>query len=55
MAEILKASGRFDADAQVAGALSNNVEDLITQARTGVPIVSATDPGRLASQFKIPD
>jgi TRAP-type transport system periplasmic protein len=55
MADILNASGRFDADVQVNGALSNNTDDMVTQARTGVPLVVPSDPGRLASQFNIPD
>jgi TRAP-type transport system periplasmic protein len=55
MADILNASGRFDADVQVNGALSNNTDDMVTQARTGVPLVIPSDPGRLASQFNIPD
>jgi TRAP-type C4-dicarboxylate transport system substrate-binding protein len=55
MAEILNASGRFNADVQVSGALSNDTDNLVTQARTGVPLVVPSDPGRLASQFNIPD
>jgi len=55
MADILNASGRFNATVQVGGALSGNTDDLVTQARTGVPLVVPTDPGRLASQFNIPD
>jgi TRAP-type C4-dicarboxylate transport system substrate-binding protein len=55
MADLLNASGRFDADVQVNGALSNNTDDMVTQARTGVPLVVPSDPGRLASQFNIPD
>ena len=55
MADLLNASGRFDADVQVNGALSNDTDNLVTQARTGVPLVVPSDPGRLASQFNIPD
>jgi TRAP-type C4-dicarboxylate transport system substrate-binding protein len=55
MANLLNASGRFDADVQVNGALSANTDDMVTQARTGVPLVVPSDPGRLASQFNIPD
>jgi len=55
MAEILNASGRFNASVQVAGALSGDTDNLVTQARTGVPLVVPSDPGRLASQFSIPD
>ncbi|MCL2008410.1 MAG: TRAP transporter substrate-binding protein DctP [Treponema sp.] len=55
MADILNASGRFNADVQVAGALSGDTDNLVTQARTGVPLVVPSDPGRLASQFNIPD
>ena len=55
MADILNASGRFDADVQVSGALSGDTDNLVTQARSGVPLVAPSDPGRLASQFNIPD
>jgi TRAP-type C4-dicarboxylate transport system substrate-binding protein len=55
MADLLNASGRFTADVQVNGALSSNTDDLVTQAKTGVPLVVPSDPGRLASQFNIPD
>jgi TRAP-type C4-dicarboxylate transport system substrate-binding protein len=55
VAEKLNASGRFEADVQVNGALFNNTDDGVTQAKTGVPLVVPTDPGRLASQFNIPD
>jgi TRAP-type C4-dicarboxylate transport system substrate-binding protein len=54
-AERLNATGRFDADVQVNGALSGDTDNLVTQARTGVPLVIPSDPGRLASQFNIPD
>lgn len=53
--DLLNASGRFNADIQVSGALSNNNYDLVTQAKTGIPIVVSTEPGRLASQFHIAD
>jgi TRAP-type transport system periplasmic protein len=39
MADLLNASGRFDADVQVNGALSNNTDDMVTQAKTGIPLV----------------
>ncbi|MDR2247972.1 MAG: TRAP transporter substrate-binding protein DctP [Treponema sp.] len=55
MADKLNASGRFTADVQVNGALSNDTDNLVTQAKTGVPLVIPSDPGRLASQFNIPD
>ena len=55
MADLLNASGRFDADVQVNGALSNDTDNLVTQAKTGIPLVVPSDPGRLASQFNIPD
>ena len=55
MADILNASGRFSATVHVAGALSGDTDNLVTQARTGVPLVVPSDPGRLASQFGIPD
>ncbi|MDR1468842.1 MAG: TRAP transporter substrate-binding protein DctP [Spirochaetaceae bacterium] len=54
-ADLLNASGRFDADVQVAGALSADTDNLVTQAKTGVPLVVPSDPTRLASQFKIPE
>jgi TRAP-type C4-dicarboxylate transport system substrate-binding protein len=54
-ADLLNASGRFDADVQVNGALGSNTDDVVTQAKTGVPLVVPSDPGRLASQFSIPD
>lgn len=54
-ADLLNATGRFDADVQVNGALSNDTDNLVTQAKTGVPLVVPSDPGRLASQFRIPD
>ena len=55
MANLLNASGRFDADVQVNGALSADTDNMVTQAKTGVPLVVPSDPGRLASQFNIPD
>ena len=55
VAEKLNASGRFDADVQVNGALFSNTDDGVTQAKTGVPLVIPSDPGRLATQFNIPD
>jgi TRAP-type C4-dicarboxylate transport system substrate-binding protein len=54
-ADRLNVTGRFEASVQVNGALSNNTDDLVTQAKTGVPLVVPSDPGRLASQFNIPD
>ncbi|MDR0637626.1 MAG: TRAP transporter substrate-binding protein DctP [Spirochaetaceae bacterium] len=54
-ADLLNADGRFDADVQVAGALGADTDNLVTQAKTGVPLVVPSDPGRLASQFNIPD
>ncbi|MDR1219805.1 MAG: TRAP transporter substrate-binding protein DctP [Treponema sp.] len=55
VADKLNATGRFQIDVQVNGALSNDTDNLVTQARTGVPLVVPSDPGRLASQFNIPD
>jgi TRAP-type C4-dicarboxylate transport system substrate-binding protein len=55
VADNLNATGRFDADVQVNGALSGDTDNLVTQAKTGVPLVVPSDPGRLASQFNIPD
>jgi TRAP-type C4-dicarboxylate transport system substrate-binding protein len=55
VADALNATGRFNADVQVNGALSNDTDNLVTQAKTGIPLVVPSDPGRLASQFAIPD
>ncbi|MDR0684701.1 MAG: TRAP transporter substrate-binding protein DctP [Spirochaetaceae bacterium] len=55
VANKLNATGRFEASVQVNGALSNNTDDLVAQAKSGVPLVVPSDPGRLASQFNIPD
>jgi TRAP-type C4-dicarboxylate transport system substrate-binding protein len=55
VADILNKDGRFDAEVQVNGALSGDTDNLVTQAKTGVPLVVPSDPGRLASQFNIPD
>jgi TRAP-type C4-dicarboxylate transport system substrate-binding protein len=54
VAKLLNDSGRFDADVQLNGALGET-DNLVTQARTGIPLVIPSDPGRLASQFQIPD
>jgi TRAP-type C4-dicarboxylate transport system substrate-binding protein len=54
-AEILNASGRFDVKVYVAGQLPGDTDNLVTQARLGVNLVVPSDPGRLASQFNIPD
>lgn len=55
VADVLNADGRFDAKVLVAGALSGDTDALVTQAKMGVPLVVPSDPGRLASQFNIPD
>ncbi|MDR3171643.1 MAG: TRAP transporter substrate-binding protein DctP [Treponema sp.] len=55
MADKLNADGRFDAKVLVNGALSGDTDALVTQAKMGVPLVIPSDPGRLASQFNIPD
>ncbi|MDR0382888.1 MAG: TRAP transporter substrate-binding protein DctP [Spirochaetaceae bacterium] len=55
VADILNKDGRFQADVQVNGALSGDTDDLVSQAQSGVPLVVPSDPGRLASQFNIPD
>lgn len=55
VADALNADGRFDAKVLVAGALSNDTNALVTQAKMGVPLVVPSDPGRLASQFAISD
>ncbi|MDR2435665.1 MAG: TRAP transporter substrate-binding protein DctP [Treponema sp.] len=55
MADKLNADGRFTATVLVAGSLSGDTDAMVTQARMGVPLVIPSDPGRLASQFNIPD
>ncbi|MDR2375549.1 MAG: TRAP transporter substrate-binding protein DctP [Treponema sp.] len=55
VAEQLNATGRFDVKVYVAGALPGDTDNLVTQARLGVNLVVPSDPGRLASQFNIPD
>ncbi|MBN2509000.1 MAG: TRAP transporter substrate-binding protein DctP [Spirochaetales bacterium] len=55
VADVLNADGRFDAKVLVAGALSGDTNALVTQAKMGVPLVVPSDPGRLSSQFNIPD
>lgn len=55
VADVLNKDGRFDAKVLVAGALSNDTNALVTQAKLGIPLVVPSDPGRLASQFAIPD
>ncbi|MCQ2981851.1 MAG: TRAP transporter substrate-binding protein DctP [Treponemataceae bacterium] len=55
VADRLNATGRFNASVQVAGALSGDTDALVTQAKLGVSLVVPSDPGRLASQFNIPD
>ncbi|MDR0786045.1 MAG: TRAP transporter substrate-binding protein DctP [Treponema sp.] len=55
VANKLNASGRFHADVQVEGAFSGDVDYMVAQARNGEPLVVPSDPGRLASQFNIPD
>jgi TRAP-type C4-dicarboxylate transport system substrate-binding protein len=55
VADELNKTGRFDASVQVNGALSNDTDNLVSQAKSGVPLVVPSDPSRLASQFNIPD
>ena len=55
VADVLNADGRFDAKVFVAGALSGDTNALVTQAKLGIPLIVPSDPGRLASQFAIPD
>ena len=54
-ADQLNATGRFDVKVYVAGALPGDTDNLVTQAKLGVNLVVPSDPGRLASQFNIPD
>ena len=55
VADRLNATGRFNATVQVAGALSGDTDALVTQAKLGISLVVPSDPGRLASQFNLPD
>ncbi|MDR2211016.1 MAG: TRAP transporter substrate-binding protein DctP [Spirochaetaceae bacterium] len=55
VANTLNATGRFDVKVYVAGALPGDTDSLVTQAKLGVNLVVPSDPGRLASQFNIPD
>ena len=55
VADRLNETGRFDATVLVAGALSGDTDALVTQAKLGINLVVPSDPGRLASQFNIPD
>ncbi len=55
VADKLNETGRFNAVVQVAGALSGDTDALVTQAKLGISLVVPSDPGRLASQFNIPD
>jgi TRAP-type C4-dicarboxylate transport system substrate-binding protein len=55
VADTLNATGRFDVKVYVAGALPGDTDNLVTQAKLGVNLVVPSDPGRLASQFNIPD
>ncbi|MDR1073583.1 MAG: TRAP transporter substrate-binding protein DctP [Treponema sp.] len=54
-AEQLNATSRFDVKVYVAGSLPGDMDNLVTQARLGANLVIPSDPGRLASQFNIPD
>ncbi|MDR2537075.1 MAG: TRAP transporter substrate-binding protein DctP [Treponema sp.] len=55
VADKLNASGRFNADVQINGALSGDTDNLVTQAKLGIPLVIPSDPTRLASQFNLSD
>jgi TRAP-type C4-dicarboxylate transport system substrate-binding protein len=55
VADTLNANGHFTATVQVNGALGSDTDNVVGQAKSGVPLVVPTDPGRLASQFNIPD
>ncbi|MDR3325439.1 MAG: TRAP transporter substrate-binding protein DctP [Spirochaetaceae bacterium] len=54
-AEVLNKTGRYDVKVFTAGSLSGDTDDLVQQARAGGNLVIPSDPGRLASQFQIPD
>lgn len=55
VADILNKTGKFDVKVFTAGALSGDTDNLVKQAVDGTPLVIPSDPGRLASQFNIPD
>jgi TRAP-type C4-dicarboxylate transport system substrate-binding protein len=55
VADTLNKTGRYEVKVFTAGALSGDTDDLVQQAKAGVNLVIPSDPGRLASQFNIPD
>jgi TRAP-type C4-dicarboxylate transport system substrate-binding protein len=55
VADTLNATGKFDIKVFINGSLSGDTDNLVKQAQSGVPLVVPSDPGRLASQFGIPD
>ncbi|MDR3301023.1 MAG: TRAP transporter substrate-binding protein DctP [Spirochaetaceae bacterium] len=54
-ADILNKTGRYAVKVYTAGSLSGDTDDLVQQAKMGGNLVIPSDPGRLASQFQIPD
>jgi TRAP-type C4-dicarboxylate transport system substrate-binding protein len=55
VANRLNASGRFDVSVFTAGSLSNDTDDLVTQAIQGANIVVPSDPGRISTNQKVAD
>jgi TRAP-type C4-dicarboxylate transport system substrate-binding protein len=54
-AKRLNASGLFEVKVFTAGSLSNDTDDLVTQALQGAPIVVPSDPGRIATNQRVPE
>ncbi|MDR3244081.1 MAG: TRAP transporter substrate-binding protein DctP [Elusimicrobiota bacterium] len=55
VAKRLNASGLFNVKVFTAGSLSNDTDDLVTQALQGAPIVVPSDPGRISANQKVPE
>ncbi|MDR2708634.1 MAG: TRAP transporter substrate-binding protein DctP [Elusimicrobiota bacterium] len=55
VAKRLNASGLFKVKVFTAGSLSNDTDDLVTQALQGAPIIVPSDPGRIATNHKVPE
>jgi TRAP-type C4-dicarboxylate transport system substrate-binding protein len=55
VAKRLNASGLFEVKVFVAGSLSNDTDDLVSQALQGAAIVVPSDPGRISTNQKVPD
>jgi TRAP-type C4-dicarboxylate transport system substrate-binding protein len=55
VAKRLNASGKFEVEVFTAGSLSNDTDDMVTQALQGANIVVPSDPGRISTNQKVPD